>query len=45
MDIVDVMLLSCGVDNDALDDILDTMLFIEEGTNAEAEHDEDGTES
>ena len=31
MDLVDVILLGGGVDDDLLDTILDTMLFIEEG--------------
>lgn len=30
MDLVDVLLLGCGVDNDLLEDILETIAFLEE---------------
>jgi hypothetical protein len=35
MDMCDILLLGCGVDNDALEDILDTILFIEEDQHGE----------
>ena len=38
MDLVDVLLLGGGIDNDLLEDIIDTILFIEEDDNtAESE--------
>jgi hypothetical protein len=35
MDLCDIMLLACGVDNDALETVMDTILFIEEDNESE----------
>lgn len=33
MDLVDVLLLGCGIDNDMLETIMDTIVFIEDDTD------------
>ena len=39
MDLCDIMLLGCGVDDYLLEDIFDTIAFIEEDTNGDQEQD------